>query len=67
MPPDSVRGTLQIQMHIVQKKIPAFSLRWCLLQLLNVICWLVTIVSAIGSIEGMIVDTQGFEPFNLPT
>ena len=67
VPPDALRGMVQIQMHIVQKKIPTFSVKWCLLQLLNVICWLVTIVAAIGSIQGMIMDTQGFQAFKLST
>ena len=54
---------VQVQMHIVQRKIPTWSPKWCALQVLNVICWGVSIVAAIGSIEGIIVDTQGFAPF----
>ena len=46
-------------MHIAQKKIPMFSAKWCGLQLLNVICWIISIVAAIGSIDGVI----GEDPF----
>lgn len=60
---DALRCALQVQMHIKQKHIPRFSVKWCALQLLNVICFCVSLVAAIGSIEGMIVDTQGFAPF----
>lgn len=54
---------VQVQMHIVQKKVPKWSPEWCALQVLNVICWCVSIAAAIGSIQGIIVDTQGFAPF----
>ena len=54
---------LQIQMHIVQKKIPTWSAKWWGLHVLDVICWMVSIVAAIGSIIGIIADTQGFAPF----
>lgn len=47
-------GAVQVQMHIAQKKIPKFSAKWCGLQLLNVICWCISIVAAIGSIDGVI-------------
>ena len=50
-------------MHIVQKKIPRWSAKWCSLHVLNIICWMVTVVAAIGSIIGVIADTQGFAPF----
>ena len=55
---------MQIQMHIVQKKIKMFSPYWCWLQILSAFCWAVTITSAIGSVAGIIHDTQGFAPFN---
>ena len=49
-------------MHIAQKKIPRFSAKWCGLQLLNVICWCISIVAAIGSIDGVI----GKDPYCAP-
>ena len=55
---------MQIQMHIVQKNIKMFSPYWCALQLLSAFCWAVTISSAIGSVAGIIHDTQGFAAFN---
>ncbi len=54
---------LQIQMHIVQKKIKMFSPYWIALQTLSAFCWLITIVAAVGSVAGIIHDTQGFAPF----
>ena len=54
---EDAAGAVQVQMHIVQKKIPMFSAKWCGLQLLNVICWCISIVAAIGSIYGVIGET----------
>ena len=54
----------QIQMHIVQKKIPQWSGKWLWLQGLNIFCWLISIVSAIGSIEGIYADTRNYTPFH---
>ena len=53
----------QIQMHIVQKNIKMFSPYWIALQSLSAFCWLITIVAAVGSVAGIIHDTQGFAPF----
>jgi hypothetical protein len=53
----------QIQMHIVQKKIPRWSGKWLFLQGLNIFCWLISIVSAIGSVEGIYADTRNYTPF----
>ncbi|KAK9906703.1 hypothetical protein WJX75_006478 [Coccomyxa subellipsoidea] len=52
-----------IQMHIVQKKIPRWSGKWLFLQGLNIFCWLISIVSAIGSVEGIYADTRNYTPF----
>ncbi len=54
---------VQIQMHIVQKKIPRWSAYWCCLQSLNVFCWLISIAAAIGSVEGIYADTRNYTPF----
>ena len=55
-------------MHIVQKKIPTFSAKWCGLQLLSAICWCISIVAAIGSIQGVIgedLSSVAYLSFNL--
>ena len=54
---------LQIQMHIVQKNVKVFSPYWIALQILCAFCWLITIVAAIGSVAGIIIDTRGFAAF----
>ncbi len=56
-------GCVQIQMHIVQKKIKMWSLEWIGLQSLNVFCWCISVASAIGSVEGIYADTRNYTPF----
>jgi len=50
-------------MHIVQKNVKVFSPYWIALQILCAFCWLITIVAAIGSVAGIIIDTRGFAAF----
>ncbi len=54
---------VQIQMHIVQKKIKMWSFHWIWLQSLNVFCWCISIAAAIGSVEGIYADTRNYTPF----
>ncbi|KAK7311753.1 hypothetical protein RJT34_10085 [Clitoria ternatea] len=42
-----------IQMHIAQKQITRLSLKWFLLQLLSFMCFLVSVIAAVGSIRGI--------------
>lgn len=42
-----------IQMHISQKHINRFSLKWCVLQLLSLVCFFVSVAAAVGSIHGI--------------
>ena len=53
----------QIEMHIRQKKISRFSAYGIGLQTLNVFCQLISIVAAIGAVEGIWQDTQNYTPF----
>jgi hypothetical protein len=53
----------QIQIHIVQNGIKMWTPKWIWLQSLNIFCWLISIVSAIGAIEGIHVDVQNYQPF----
>jgi hypothetical protein len=46
-------------MHIVQKHIKRWSPYWIALQSLNVLCQLVSIVAAIGAVEGIYQDWCG--------
>nr|XP_043620150.1 amino acid permease 3-like [Erigeron canadensis] len=52
-----------IEIYIVQKKIPRWSARWILLQSLSVVCLLISICGAIGSIAGVVSDLKIYKPF----
>ena len=41
------------EMHIVQKQIPRWSTKWCLLQTLSGFCLLISVAAMIGSIAGV--------------
>jgi len=45
-----------LEMYIVQKKIPKWSTRWLCLQILNVVCFVISVAAASGSIAGIVVD-----------
>nr|ABR17142.1 unknown [Picea sitchensis] len=45
-----------VEMHIVRNKIPRWTLKWSLLQTLSFISFLVSVVTAAGSIEGLVKD-----------
>ncbi|XP_027329979.1 amino acid permease 3-like [Abrus precatorius] len=53
-----------VEMYIVQKKIPKWSLKWICLQMLSVACLIITIAAAAGSVAGVIVDLQTYKPFH---
>ena len=42
-----------IQMHIAQKQVKRLSSKWCMLQLLSFLCFLITAVAAIASVRGI--------------
>lgn len=42
-----------IQIHISQKQIKRLSLKWCVLQLLSFVCFLISVAAAVGSIHGI--------------
>ncbi|PRQ31686.1 putative amino acid transporter, transmembrane domain-containing protein [Rosa chinensis] len=52
-----------IEMYIEQKRIRKWSKRWICLQILSVVCLIITISSAAGSIAGVILDLKSFKPF----
>ena len=53
----------QIEMHIVQKKIKRTSPYGLMLTTLNFFCQLISIVAAIGAVEGIYQDTKNYTPF----
>jgi len=47
-----------VEMYIVQKKVQRWTLKWNLLQTLSFISLLVSVVTAVGSIEGLVKDNK---------
>ncbi|GER40228.1 amino acid transporter [Striga asiatica] len=52
-----------IEMHIAQAKIPKYSFRWIWLKVLSWVCFIVSLVAAIGSIQGLAQDVKKYKPF----
>ncbi|XP_008442267.2 amino acid permease 4-like [Cucumis melo] len=52
-----------IQMYIVQKKIPQWSVKWICVQTMSVGCLLVSLAAAVGSISGVMLDLKVYKPF----
>lgn len=52
-----------IEMYIVQKNIHKFSFKWVVLRLLSVVCLLVTVLAAAGSIAGMVENLKTVKIF----
>ncbi|KAJ4963503.1 hypothetical protein NE237_023442 [Protea cynaroides] len=53
-----------IEMHIAQAKIKKYSSRWIWLKILSWSCLIVTIIAAVGSIQGLAADLKTYKPFN---
>ncbi|GAU14958.1 hypothetical protein TSUD_47530 [Trifolium subterraneum] len=52
-----------IEMYLVQAKIPKYSPTWIGMKFLSVFCLLVSLVAAVGSVEGIITDLKTYKPF----
>ncbi|XP_055810648.1 amino acid permease 6-like [Solanum dulcamara] len=52
-----------IEMHIVQRKIPKYSFKWIWLRILSWACLIVSLVAAVGSIQGLTQDLKTYKPF----
>ena len=52
-----------IQMHIAREKIQPYSWKWIWLNVLLVVCLIISLLVAVGSIQGMVKDLQTFKPF----
>jgi hypothetical protein len=52
-----------IAMHKVQHKVARWSGYWWWLMFIDITCLIISILAAIGSIEGIIVDSEGSKPF----
>lgn len=53
-----------VEMHIAQRKIKKYSLRWIGLKLLVFVCLIVSLLAAIGSIVGLIGSVKAYKPFH---
>ncbi|RDX61484.1 Amino acid permease 8, partial [Mucuna pruriens] len=52
-----------IQMHIAQKQIKRFSFKWCELQLLSFLCFLVSAVATVSSIRAISKNIKKYKLF----
>ncbi|XP_045823428.1 amino acid permease 2-like [Trifolium pratense] len=52
-----------VEMYISQKKIPKWSNRWICLQIFSGACLVVSVVAAVGSIAGVLLDLKNYKPF----
>ena len=53
-----------IKMHIKRKKIQTSSFKWIWLNIVLVVCFIISLLAAAGSIEGIVKDLGAFKPFN---
>ena len=52
-----------IQMHITREKIQPYRWKWIWLNVLVVVCLIISLLAAAGSIEGIVKDLNTFKPF----
>lgn len=53
-----------VEMYILQRKIPKWSPKWILLQIISVICFIVSVAAALGSTASIIEDLKHYKPFS---
>ncbi|XP_043714307.1 amino acid permease 6-like [Telopea speciosissima] len=54
-----------IEMHIEQAKVPKFSSRWTWLKILSWACFIISLVAAAGSVQGLVADLKTYKPFKV--
>lgn len=52
-----------VEMYIAQQKMERWSSRWLGLQILSVSCLVISIVAAVGSVAGVVLDLKTYKPF----
>ncbi|XP_057440176.1 amino acid permease 2-like isoform X2 [Lotus japonicus] len=52
-----------VEMYIKQKKMPKWSRRWIFLQIISVVCLVVSAVSVVGSVASVVLDLKKYKPF----
>ncbi|KAL0884691.1 hypothetical protein Bca101_008672 [Brassica carinata] len=53
-----------VEMHISQKKVKKYTMRWIGLKLLVLVCLIVSLLAAVGSIVGLINSVKAYKPFH---
>ncbi|CAN6877950.1 hypothetical protein YC2023_057142 [Brassica napus] len=53
-----------VEMHISQRKVKKYSMKWNALKLLVSVCLIVSLLAAIGSIIGLINSVKAYKPFH---
>ncbi|XP_027904180.1 amino acid permease 4-like [Vigna unguiculata] len=53
-----------VEMYILQKRIPKWSMTWISLQLMSVVCLIVSILAGLGSVVGVLLDLKRYKPFS---
>jgi amino acid permease len=56
-----------VEMYIRQRKIHKYTTRWLALQSLSLLCFLVSLAAAVGSIQGVTVSLKSYVPFKTKT
>lgn len=52
-----------VEMYIAQKKLPRWSTKWVCLQMLSIACLIISVMAAVGSIAGVVLDLKVYKPF----
>ncbi|EPS61237.1 amino acid transporter, partial [Genlisea aurea] len=52
-----------VEMYIKQKGIPKWGMRWICLQTLSGVCFVISVLAAVGSVAGVVADLKVYKPF----
>ncbi|KAG2243058.1 hypothetical protein Bca52824_095099 [Brassica carinata] len=52
-----------VEMYIAQKNVPSWSTRWLCLQVLSLVCLIVSLAAAAGSVVGIVSKIKTYKPF----
>ncbi|KAL3638510.1 Amino acid permease 6 [Castilleja foliolosa] len=53
-----------IEMYVARSKIPKFTFMWMWLQILSGVCLVISLLAALGAIEGLVQSLRTFKPFH---
>ena len=52
-----------VEMYIAQKNLPSWSRRWLCLQVLSLVCLIISLAAAAGSVVGIVSKIKTYKPF----